>query len=68
MHFNEFWIANIHIYEHIWYENYDFMSQKWEKINQKFVLLKIVRTKSSVNIASPLQNGAIVLLTKNKYK
>ena len=34
VHFNEF-----RIYEHIWYENYDFMSQKWEKINQKFVLL-----------------------------
>jgi hypothetical protein len=23
---------NLRIYEHIWYENYDFMSQKWDKI------------------------------------
>jgi hypothetical protein len=45
VHFNEFWIANIRIYEHIWYENYDFMSQKWKKINQKFVLLKVASDK-----------------------
>jgi hypothetical protein len=32
-------------HEHIWYENYDFMSQKWEKINQKFVLLKVASDK-----------------------
>jgi len=35
LHFNEFWIANLRIYEHIRYENYDFMSQKWEKNKSK---------------------------------
>jgi hypothetical protein len=28
VHFNEFWMANLRIYEHIRYDNYDFMSQK----------------------------------------
>jgi hypothetical protein len=45
VHFNEFLIANFRIYEHIWYENYDFIPQKWEKINQKFVLLKVASDK-----------------------
>ena len=36
---------NLCMYEHIWYENYDFMSQKWEKINQNFVLLNVASDK-----------------------
>jgi hypothetical protein len=35
MYFNEFWMTNLRKYEHIIYENSDFMSQDWEKINQK---------------------------------
>ena len=60
--------CNLRIYEHIWYENYDFMSQKWEKINQKFVLLKVASDKklstfpvAQYRIASPYQNDAIVV-------
>jgi hypothetical protein len=61
MHFNEFWIANLLIYEHIWYENYDFMSQKWEKINQKFVLLKVASDKK---FGQHFRNGANVVCLK----
>jgi hypothetical protein len=39
------YMPGLKLYEHIWYENYDFMSQKWEKINQKFVLLKVASDK-----------------------
>ena len=37
--FQWIWIANLRIYEHIRYENYDFMSQKWgkNKSNVRFV-------------------------------
>jgi hypothetical protein len=64
--------CNLRIYEHIWYENYDFMLQKWEKINQKFFLLKVASDKKfgqhfpelSTAFASPYQNGAIVCLRK----
>ena len=41
MHFNEFWMTNLRKYEHIIYENSDFMSQDWEKINQMCVWLKV---------------------------
>jgi hypothetical protein len=47
MYFNEFWMTNPRKYEHIIYENSDFMSQDWEKINQKFVWLKV----ASINIS-----------------
>jgi hypothetical protein len=47
MYFNEFWMTNLRKYEHIIYENSDFMSQDWEKINQKFVWLKV----ASINIS-----------------
>jgi hypothetical protein len=47
MNFNEFWMTNLCKYEHIIYENSDFMSQDWEKINQKFVWLKV----ASINIS-----------------
>ena len=45
--FNEFWMTNLRKYEHILYENSDFMSQDWEKINQKFAWLKV----ASINIS-----------------
>ena len=41
VHFNEFWMTNLRKYEHIIYQNSDFMSKDWEKINQKFVWLKV---------------------------
>jgi hypothetical protein len=40
-------MTNLRKYEHIIYENSDFMSQDWEKINQKFISLKV----ASINIS-----------------
>ena len=40
-------MTNLRKYEHIIYENSDFMWQDWEKINQKFVWLKV----ASINIS-----------------
>jgi hypothetical protein len=40
-------MTNLRKYEHIIYENSNFMSQEWEKINQKFVWLKV----ASINIS-----------------
>jgi hypothetical protein len=57
VHFNEFWIANIRIYQHIWYENYDFMSQKWEKINQKYW-----------NLSYPLSILKVIFLESNPLR
>jgi hypothetical protein len=60
--------CNLCIYEHICYENYDFMSQKWEKINQvRFVESSFGQKVWSTfpvaqyRIASPYQNGTIVV-------
>jgi hypothetical protein len=50
MYFNEFWMTNLHKYEHIIYENSDFMSQNWDKINQKFVWLNVASIKISHSI------------------
>ena len=40
-------MSNLRKYEHIIYDNSDFMSQDWEKINQIFVWLKV----ASINIS-----------------
>jgi hypothetical protein len=40
-------MTNLRKYEHIIYENSDFMSQDWEKINKNFVWLKV----ASINIS-----------------
>jgi hypothetical protein len=40
-------MTNFRKYEHIIYENSDFMSQDWDEINQKFVWLKV----ASINIS-----------------
>ena len=68
--------CNLRIYEPIWYENYDFMSQKWENMNQKFALLKVALHKK-FGQHFPLHSTALhplpkwchcCLFTKNKYK
>jgi hypothetical protein len=64
VHFNEFWIVNLCIYAHILYENYDFMSQKWEKINKKFVLLKV----SSVKISQTLNYSSFPPLLQSDLR
>jgi hypothetical protein len=43
-------MTNLHKYEHIIYENSDFMSQNWDKINQKFVWLNVASIKISHSI------------------
>jgi hypothetical protein len=55
-------MTNLHKYEHIMYENSDFMSQDWEKINQKFVWLKVASiniSRSTVPDCAPPSRGAI---------
>jgi hypothetical protein len=59
MYFNEFWMTNLRKYEHIIYENSDFMSHDWKKINQKFVWLKV----ASIDISrSTVPDCALFLL------
>jgi predicted nucleotidyltransferase len=59
MYFNEFWMTNLRKYEHIIYENSDFMSHDWEKINQKFIWLKV----ASIDIScSTVHDCALFLL------
>ena len=40
-------MTNLRKYEHIIFQNSDFMSQDFEKINQKFVWLKVASIKIS---------------------
>ena len=71
MYFNEFWMTNIRKYEHIIYENSDFMSQDWEKINQKFVWLKVASiniSRSTVPDCTPLSLGDIFIWYWTKLK
>jgi hypothetical protein len=68
--------CNLRIYEHIWYVNYDFMSQKWEKNKSKVRFVessfgqKVWSTfpVAQYRIASHYQNGAIVVVYENKYR
>ena len=59
MHFNEFWMTNHLKYEHILYENSDFMSQDWEKNKSKVCLVK----SSFINISrSTVSDCALFLV------
>ena len=51
-------MSNLRKYEHIIYENSDFMSQDWEKINQKFIWLKV----ASINISRSTVPDCVPLL------
>ena len=58
MYFNAFWMTNLRKYEHIIYENSDFMSQDWEQINQMFAWLKV----ASINISRSTVPGCAPFL------
>ena len=58
MYFNELWMTNLRKYEHIIYENSDFISEDWEKINQKVVWLKV----ASINISRSTVPGCAPFL------
>ena len=65
--------CNIRIYEHIWYENYDFYVTEMRNNKSKVCFLessfgqKVWSTfpEAQYRIASPYQNGAIVVYKQN---
>jgi hypothetical protein len=59
MHFNEFWMTNLLKYEHIIYENLDFMSQDWEK-NKSKVWLKVASINISCSTVSDCAPSLVV--------
>jgi hypothetical protein len=67
MYFNEFWMTNLRKYEHIIHENSDFMSQDWEKINQKFVYIIIVKYSYIVHKNADMYTSLIIIIIISHY-